>query len=95
MAVCSHRLKRPRSGSEELTLQERVVGDNAEVTQDMVGMQKDSVHSDNVCTTRSERPAAGLEVQGSNSDIETISQEALDDSEQRKILEKKRALEKH
>ena len=58
MAVCSHRLKRPRSGSEEPTSQEYVADDNAEVTQDMVGMQTGGAHSDNVCITRSESLAA-------------------------------------
>ena len=95
MAVCSHRLKRPRSGSKEPTSQEYVADDNAEVTLDMVGMQTGGAHSENVCTTRSEILAAGLEVQGSGTDVGNTSQEALDDSERRKILESKWALSKH
>ena len=58
-----------------------MVDDNDEDTQDMVGMQTGSAHSENVSTTRSESPAAGLKVQGSGLGIGTICQEALDDSE--------------
>ena len=91
VAVCSHRLKRPRSGSKELTSQVCVVYDNAEVTQDMVDMQTGSA-SEDVCTTRSE---SGLEVHGSGPDIGTISHETLDDSERRTILENKWVPAKH
>lgn len=96
MAVCSLRPKRPRSEIDGEASQGPPVDDGN--TQGMVSStqsQTDAAHREFIYTDSAEGPVAGLKPQGSGPDIELLSQEALSDSERKRVLETKWAPTKH